>query len=66
MRGPPDVDALAHDARTLAAQVYAASLLAIDVDTEAERDYLQRLAGALRLDADTVPQLNFTRDGGAG
>ena len=61
MRGPPDIDALARDARTpeLAAQVYAASLLAIDVDTDAERDYLQRLAGALRLDADTVRRLHF-------
>jgi uncharacterized membrane protein YebE (DUF533 family) len=61
MRGPPDIDALAREARTpeLAAQVYAASLLAIDVDTDAERDYLQRLAGALRLDADTVRRLHF-------
>ena len=61
MRGPPDIDALARDARTpeLAAQVYAASLLAIDVDTDAERDYLQRLASALRLDADTVRRLHF-------
>ena len=61
MRGPPDTDALARDARTpeLAAKVYAASLLAIDVDTQAERDYLQRLASALRLDADTVRRLHF-------
>ncbi|MBS7456110.1 DUF533 domain-containing protein [Coralloluteibacterium stylophorae] len=35
----------------LAADAYAASLLAIRVDTPAERDYLARLADALGLDA---------------
>lgn len=33
----------------LAAQVYSASLMAIDVDTEAERQYLARLANAMGL-----------------
>jgi uncharacterized membrane protein YebE (DUF533 family) len=60
MRRPPDVNALAQEARTpeLAAQVYGASLLAIEVDTEAERDYLRRLAQALKLDAGTVQHLH--------
>jgi len=33
----------------LAAQIYAASLLAIEVDTQAEKDYLERLAQGLGL-----------------
>jgi uncharacterized membrane protein YebE (DUF533 family) len=51
MRGPLDLDRLVADVRTpqQAAQVYAASLLAIDVDTPAEKDYLDRLARALNL-----------------
>ncbi|MCO6441085.1 MAG: tellurite resistance TerB family protein [Nitrococcus mobilis] len=43
---------------TVAAEVYAASLLAIDVDTQAERSYLRQLAQALNLDAETVDQLH--------
>lgn len=39
---------LAH--RGIAADVYAASLLAISLDTPQERDYLERLAHALSLD----------------
>jgi len=35
---------------TLADEVYAASLLSIEPDHPAEHDYLQRLAGALRID----------------
>jgi uncharacterized membrane protein YebE (DUF533 family) len=60
MRKPLDPEGLAAQARTpeQAAQVYAASLLAIEVDTDAERTYLRRLAGALRLDAGTVQQLH--------
>lgn len=34
----------------VAAEVYLAALLAVEVDTEGERDYLRRLAEALRLD----------------
>ena len=41
-----------------AAQVYAASLLAIDSDSESERAYLRALAEALGLDAETVAQLH--------
>jgi uncharacterized membrane protein YebE (DUF533 family) len=37
--------------RELAADVYAASLMAISLDTAAERDYLDRLASGLGLDA---------------
>jgi uncharacterized membrane protein YebE (DUF533 family) len=51
MRGPLDLDRLVAGVRTpqQAAQVYAASLLAIDVDTPAEKDYLDRLARTLNL-----------------
>ncbi len=38
----------------LAEQVYAASCLAIEVDSEAERNYLQRLVAGLKLDASVV------------
>lgn len=38
----------------LAAQVYSASLMAIEVDTEAERRYLAKLAGAMGLTPDVV------------
>lgn len=55
--GPAD---LAAEVRSpaVAAEVYAASLLAIDIDTEEERDYLRRLAQALQLDAGTVQRLH--------
>jgi uncharacterized membrane protein YebE (DUF533 family) len=60
MRGPVDIEGLARSARSPAeaAQLYAASLLAIDIDTEAERDYLRRLAQALGLGAATVAHLH--------
>lgn len=50
---PIDIDALAARATTpeLATQVYAASLLAIDPDTDVERAYLAALAERLGLDA---------------
>lgn len=41
----------------LAAQIYAASLLAIEVDTPAERDYLQQLAGGMGLHRQAVDSL---------
>lgn len=41
-------------------QVYAASLLATEADTEAERDYLDRLAGGLDLDRSTVAYVHKT------
>jgi uncharacterized membrane protein YebE (DUF533 family) len=42
----------------LAAQVYAASLFAIEVDTDAERDYLQALAQRLDLNEGVVNDLH--------
>lgn len=48
---PVDVTALAAEsAQESAAQVYSAALMAITVDTEAERAFLRGLAGALGLD----------------
>ena len=44
VRGRPD----------LAAQVYSASLMAIDVDTEAERKYLDKLAKAMGLNSEVI------------
>jgi uncharacterized membrane protein YebE (DUF533 family) len=38
----------------MAEQVYAASVLALEVDSDAERNYLQRLASALNLDTAAV------------
>jgi uncharacterized membrane protein YebE (DUF533 family) len=43
-----------------AVEVYAASLLAIQVDTAAEREYLARLARALGLDAGVVGEVHRT------
>jgi uncharacterized membrane protein YebE (DUF533 family) len=62
IRKPLDPAALAKDVRNpaQAAEVYAASLLAIDIDSEAERDYLRKLASALRLDPGVVSFLHQT------
>jgi uncharacterized membrane protein YebE (DUF533 family) len=38
----------------MAEQVYAASVMALEVDSDAEGNYLHRLAAALNLDAATV------------
>lgn len=60
MSGPLDVEGLARQARNPkeAAEVYAASLMAIEVDTQEERDYLARLAGALGLSQPTVAYIH--------
>ena len=60
MRKPVDIEGLAAAAQTpeLAAQTYAAALLAIEVDTDAERTYLQRLGSALRLEPAVVQELH--------
>jgi uncharacterized membrane protein YebE (DUF533 family) len=61
MKKPRDIAALAsevHGKPDVAAQVYAASLLAIDVDTQAEEDYLLQLAAQLNLDATTCRQIH--------
>ena len=60
MRGPPDLASLVREVRSPveAAEVYGAALLAIEVDTPAERDYLARLARELGLQPDTVTHLH--------
>ena len=62
MLKPIDMDSLIARARTpqMAVEVYAASLLAIEVDTPAEQDYLRRLADGLRLDPATVQRVHQT------
>lgn len=59
LRAKLDVDAVAGSAGTPeeAAEIYAASLLAIDVDNAAERGYLSMLAARLRLDDALVAHL---------
>jgi uncharacterized membrane protein YebE (DUF533 family) len=60
LQKPLNLDALVRDvkSREVAVQVYGASLLAIEVDTPAERDYLQQLANALGLDGETVERVH--------
>ncbi len=62
MQAPLDLDGLirAVPNADVGLQVYAASLLAIDVDTEGERDYLRRLAGGLGLDPAAVSHVHRT------
>ncbi len=57
---PLDVAALVEQVREpeLAVQVYAASLLAIDVDTDAERRYLINLREQLQIDGEAVTQIH--------
>lgn len=59
MAAPVDADALARDTpRGLEAQIYAMSILAIDLDSAAEAQYLDRLARALRLAEDEVNDIH--------
>ena len=59
MMRPADPEALARDVpEGLERQVYAASLVAIDVDHPAEVDHLRRLAAALRLDEQEVAAIH--------
>ena len=44
----------------MAAQIYAASMLAIEVDTAAEEKYMQKLASGLGLDAQVVAYIDRT------
>jgi uncharacterized membrane protein YebE (DUF533 family) len=62
MHRPLDLDAFVAEIRSpeAAAEVYAASLLAIEVDTDAERDYLQQLAQRTGLQPEVVLQINQT------
>ncbi len=65
LRRPLDVDAVAQAARSPeeAAEIYVASLLAIDIDNPMERSYLDRLAQRLRLDPKLVAHLEATVEG---
>ncbi len=60
MKKPIDLDALirAVPSPQVAAQVYTASLMAITVDTDAERRYMADLATKLRLDPQVVSYLH--------
>ncbi|NJO55586.1 MAG: tellurite resistance TerB family protein [Rhodospirillales bacterium] len=61
MHKPIDIAGLAQSVggrADVAIQVYAASLLAIKVDTPAEEVYLRNLASALNLDAKTLAQVH--------
>jgi uncharacterized membrane protein YebE (DUF533 family) len=60
LRAPLDLNALVADVpdEMVAAEVYAASLLAIDLDTQEEVAYLRQLAQALRLDGASVARLH--------
>lgn len=56
---PANLEAIVNrvDSAALARQVYTVSLMAIEVDTDAERSYMQNLAGRLGLDEATVVQI---------
>lgn len=60
LRRPLDLAALVAEVpnEMVAAEVYAASLLAIQLDTPAEAAYLRQLAQALRLDGATLSRLH--------
>ncbi|MBV9656346.1 MAG: tellurite resistance TerB family protein [Acetobacteraceae bacterium] len=60
MQRPVDIIGLVRDVSTPeeAVEVYAASIMAIDVDTQAERDYLATLARRLNLPKPVVARVN--------
>jgi uncharacterized membrane protein YebE (DUF533 family) len=63
MNKPMDLSGIVAAAKgrpQLAAQIYAASLLAIEVDTSAERQYMQQLAGGLGLPSQVTSHLEKT------
>ena len=57
---PASLDAIVKEVRTadVAKQVYAVSLLGIEVDTDAERAYLKTLAERLGLDETTIGEIH--------
>ena len=58
---PLDINELIKSAKgrpELAAQIYAASLLAIEVDTPAEKEYMQQLAKGLCLDSQVIEHIH--------
>jgi len=60
MGRPVDMDAIVNSATSpeVAAEIYIVSLLAVDVDTPAEKSYLAMLAARLNLDPDLVAELH--------
>ncbi|MGH1452000.1 MAG: tellurite resistance TerB family protein [Paracoccaceae bacterium] len=59
LNAPIDVETLAADAQgSMKAQVYRAALMAVLVDTPAEKAYLQALASALGLDDAAVAEIH--------
>jgi len=60
MGRPVDMDTIVNsaDSPEVAAEIYLASLLAIDVDTAAEKSYLAMLAARLNLPPELVTELN--------
>jgi uncharacterized membrane protein YebE (DUF533 family) len=60
MGHPVDMDAIVNSATSpeVAAEIYVASLLAIDVDTADEKSYLAMLAARLKLPPKLVTELN--------
>jgi uncharacterized membrane protein YebE (DUF533 family) len=61
LKKPMETQALVEEARgkpELAAQLYSASLLAIEVDTPEEEKYLEQLAAALGLEPEVVQRLH--------
>jgi len=60
MKKPMDTDNIVNAVPNpqVGAQIYAASLLAIEIDTDAERDYMQQLANRLGLDNNVVTYLH--------
>ena len=60
MGRPVDMDALVNsaDSPEVAAEIYLASRLAIDVDTAAEKSYLAMLAARLNLPSELVAELH--------
>jgi uncharacterized membrane protein YebE (DUF533 family) len=68
LRAKLDIDAVAGAAETPeeAAEIYTASLLAIDIDNAAERGYLAMLAARLKLDDALVAHLQQTVAAAAG
>lgn len=60
LRKPLETDGIvrAVSSPQVAAQIYAASLMAIDLDTAEEKNYLAELARKLRLDATVVKKLH--------
>jgi uncharacterized membrane protein YebE (DUF533 family) len=64
MAKPLDLDALTREVHDpeIGVQVYTASLLAIEVDTAAEQDYMRRLAFNLGLDSEAVARIHQILD----